>query len=187
MQSNCAEHISFCAKSVAVMGNLSLKLEHHVKVLPEVPRLENITSVCLSQSEFPKIWIELSCIFYAMQKHPMLFSVICQNIFEFLHQSHSSFHDIIQYLEVGGKNTLFSSAVQFSNYQSYRRAGLRCFGLLTLLSRPQVKYIHLSERMILPGSLIVSDRYILKNLTFVVRNQSYAYVTTLVKFFTWPE
>ena len=36
MQSKCAEHISFCAKGVAVMGNLSLEPEHHVKVLSEV-------------------------------------------------------------------------------------------------------------------------------------------------------
>ena len=36
MQSKCAENISFYAEGVAVMGNRSLKPEHHVKVLPEV-------------------------------------------------------------------------------------------------------------------------------------------------------
>ena len=36
MQSKCAEHISSCGKGVAVTGNLSLRPEHHVKVLPEV-------------------------------------------------------------------------------------------------------------------------------------------------------
>ena len=46
--------------------------------------------------------------------------------------------------------------------QTYRRAGQRCFGLLALISRPQVRYIYLSERMILPGSLIPSDKYILE-------------------------
>ena len=40
--------------------------------------------------------------------------------------------------------------------------------------------------MILPGSLILSDKCILKNLTFVIRIHLCAYVTTLVKFFTWP-
>ena len=31
MQSKCAEHISFCAEGVVVMGNLSLKPGYHVK------------------------------------------------------------------------------------------------------------------------------------------------------------
>ena len=35
--------------------------------------------------------------------------------------------------------------------QEYRRAGQRCFGLLALINRPQVRYIHLLEQMILPG------------------------------------
>ena len=70
--------------------------------------------------------------------------------------------------------------------QTYRRAGQRCFELLALISRPQVRYIHLSERMILPGSRIPSDKYILKNLTFVVRIHSCVNVTTLVKSFSWP-
>ena len=34
--------------------------------------------------------------------------------------------------------------------QTYRIAGQRCFGLLALISRPQVRHIHLPERMILP-------------------------------------
>ena len=50
------------------------------------------------------------------------------------------------------------------------RAGQRCFGLLALISRPHVRPIHLPERMTLPESLIPSDKYILKNLTFVVFN-----------------
>ena len=70
--------------------------------------------------------------------------------------------------------------------KTYHRAGQRCFELLTLISHSQVRYIHLPERMILPGSLILSDKYILKNLTFVVRSHSCVYVTTLVKSFTWP-
>ena len=49
--------------------------------------------------------------------------------------------------------------------QTYRRAGQRCFELLALTSRPQVRYIHLSERMILPGSRIPSDKY-LKEFNF---------------------
>ena len=52
---------------------------------------------------------------------------------------------------------------------SYRRARQRCFWLLAFISRPQVRNIHLPGRMILPGSLIPSDKYFLKNLTFVVR------------------
>ena len=51
----------------------------------------------------------------------------------------------------------------------YRRARQRCFWLLAFISRPQVRNIHLPGRMILPGSLIPSDKYFLKNLTFVVR------------------
>ena len=59
--------------------------------------------------------------------------------------------------------------------KTYRRAGQRCFGLLALISRPHVSYIHLPERMILPESLIPSDKYTLKNLTFVVRSYSCVY------------
>ena len=51
----------------------------------------------------------------------------------------------------------------------YRRARQRCFWLLAFISRPQVRNIHLPGRMILPGSLIPSHKYFLKNLTFVVR------------------
>ena len=51
----------------------------------------------------------------------------------------------------------------------YRRARQRCFWLLAFISRPQVRNIHLPGRMILPGSLIPSDKYFLKNLTVVVR------------------
>ena len=40
-----------------------------------------------------------------------------------------------------------------------RRAGQRCFGLLALINRPQVRYIHFPERIILPGSFIPSDKY----------------------------
>ena len=50
MQSNCAEHISFCAKSVAVMGNLSLKLEHHVKVCFCVSSTQCRSILCCSPS-----------------------------------------------------------------------------------------------------------------------------------------
>ena len=50
-----------------------------------------------------------------------------------------------------------------------RRARQRCFWLLAFISRPQVRNIHLSGRTILPGSLIPSHKYFLKNLTFVVR------------------
>ena len=57
----------------------------------------------------------------------------------------------------------------------YRRAGQRCFGLLALISRTRVRYIYLPERMILPGSLIPSDKCILLNLTFVIRIQSCVY------------
>ena len=56
-----------------------------------------------------------------------------------------------------------------SPYFFYRRARQRCFWLLAFISRPQVRNIHLSGRMILLGSLIPSDKYFLKNLTFVVR------------------
>ena len=71
--------------------------------------------------------------------------------------------------------------------QGYRRAGQRCFRLLALISCSQVRCIHLPEQMILPGSLIPSDKYILKTLTFVVGIHSCTgYVTALVKSFTWP-
>ena len=39
-----------------------------------------------------------------------------------------------------------------------RRARQRCFWLLAFISRPQVRNIHLPGRMILPGSLIPSDK-----------------------------
>ena len=54
--------------------------------------------------------------------------------------------------------------------KTYRGERQRCFRLLAFVSRPQVRNIHLPRRMILPGSLIPSDKYFLKNLTFVVRN-----------------
>ena len=54
-------------------------------------------------------------------------------------------------------------------YKKNRRARQRCFWLLAFISRPQVRNIHLPGRMILPGSLIPSHKYFLKNLTFVVR------------------
>ena len=41
--------------------------------------------------------------------------------------------------------------------------------LFLAISRPQVRNIYLQGRMILPRSLIPSDKYFLKNLTFVVR------------------
>ena len=47
----------------------------------------------------------------------------------------------------------------FNHTLAYRSAGQRCFGLLALISRTQVRYIHLPERMILPGSFIPSDKY----------------------------
>ena len=50
----------------------------------------------------------------------------------------------------------------------YCRARQRCVRLLAFISHPQVRNIHLPGRMILPGSLIPSDTYFLKNLTFVV-------------------
>ena len=54
--------------------------------------------------------------------------------------------------------------------QIHCRARQRCFWLLAFISRPQVRNIHFPGRMILPGSLIPSDKYFLKNLTFVVGN-----------------
>ena len=69
--------------------------------------------------------------------------------------------------------------------QTYRRAGQRCFGLLALISRPQVRYTQFPEELILPRLLIPAHKYILKNLTPVVRIYSCVYVTTLVKSFTW--
>ena len=52
----------------------------------------------------------------------------------------------------------------------FRRAKQRYFWLLTFVSRrPHVRNIYLSGRMIIPGLFIPSDKYFLKNLTFVVR------------------
>ena len=70
------------------------------------------------------------------------------------------------------QETILSSCVIMPAYTLhgfYRRARQRCFWLLAFISRPQVRNNHLPERMILPGSLIHSDKYFLKNLTFVVR------------------
>ena len=63
----------------------------------------------------------------------------------------------------GGQNRIFCKLTLFN-----RRARQFCFSLLVVISRPQIRNIHLSGRMILPGSLIPSDKYFLKNLTFVV-------------------
>ena len=52
----------------------------------------------------------------------------------------------------------------------YCRATQRCFWLLAFISRLQARNIYLPGRMILPGLLIASDKYFLKNLTFVVGN-----------------
>ena len=68
---------------------------------------------------------------------------------------------------VRGYNSTPLPTVQHSS-KSYRRARQRCFWLLAFISRPQVRNIHLPGRMILPGSLIPSHKYFLKNLTFVV-------------------
>ena len=46
--------------------------------------------------------------------------------------------------------------------KTYREARQRCFRLLAFISRPQVRNIHLPGRMILPGSLIPSDKYELR-------------------------
>ena len=80
---------------------------------------------------------------------------------------------IALWMSTADESSLGRFAVNKVNfYWMYRRAGPRCFGLLALISRPQVRYIYLPERMILPGSLIPSDKCILKNLTFVVRIHS---------------
>ena len=79
-----------------------------------------------------------------------------------------------------------SSAALSTCFLSYRRAGQRWFGLFVFTSRPQVIHINFPQRMILLGSLIPSHKYILKNLTFVVRTYTCGYVTALVKSFTWP-
>ena len=71
---------------------------------------------------------------------------------------------------VRGCNSTPSPTVQKHSSKSYRRARQRCFWLLAFISRTQVRNIHLPGRMILPGSLIPSDKYFLKNLTFVVCN-----------------
>ena len=71
---------------------------------------------------------------------------------------------------VRGYNSTPSPTVQKHSSKSYRRARQRCFWLLAFISRPQVRNIHFPGRMISPGSLIPSDKYFLKNLTFVVRN-----------------
>ena len=55
-------------------------------------------------------------------------------------------------------------------FRHFRRASQQCFWLLAFISRPQVRNIHLPGQMILSGSLIPSDKYFLKNLTFVVRS-----------------
>ena len=65
---------------------------------------------------------------------------------------------------------LFTSTFDYLNNNSHRRARQCCFWLLAFISLPQVRNIHLPGRMILPESLIPSDKYFLKNLTFVVRN-----------------
>ena len=70
------------------------------------------------------------------------------------------------------QKTLYQHSITNSakhSSKSYRRARQRCFWLLAFISRPQVRNIHLPGRIILPGSLIPSDKYFLKNLTFVVR------------------
>ena len=68
------------------------------------------------------------------------------------------------------QNQIIANFKQIS--QECRRARQRCFWLLAFISRPQVRNIHLPGRMILPGSLIPSDKYFLKNLTFVVRTST---------------
>ena len=71
---------------------------------------------------------------------------------------------------IRGYNSTPSPTVQSTPVNRTGRARQRCFWLLAFISRPQVRNIHLPGRMILPGSLIPSDKYFLKNLTFVVRN-----------------
>ena len=55
---------------------------------------------------------------------------------------------------VGGYQLSITNSAKHLS-QTYHRAGQLCFGLLALISRPQVRYIHLSERMILPFVLEV--------------------------------
>ena len=83
-------------------------------------------------------------------------------------------------------NYVVNNITRSLSNQASRRAGQRCFWLLALISSSQIRYIHLSERMILSGSLIPSDNCILKNLIFMVRIHSRGYVTALVKSLTWP-
>ena len=76
----------------------------------------------------------------------------------------------VYYLAANEPLALFEIPLGLTNMiNDFRRAGQRCFGLLALISRPQVKYVHLPERMILPGSFFPSDKYILKNLTLINR------------------
>ena len=79
--------------------------------------------------------------------------------------SHDDFLFLGQRLQ---QHSITNSAKHSS--KSYRRARQCCFWLLAFISLPQVRNIHLPGRMILPESLIPSDKYFLKNLTFVVRN-----------------
>ena len=72
---------------------------------------------------------------------------------------------------VRGYNSTLSPTVQKHYSVSYSRARQRCFWLSVLIRRPQVsrRLILISGRLTLTDSLIPSDKYFLKNLTFVVR------------------
>ena len=52
---------------------------------------------------------------------------------------------------------------------THHRARLRCFSLLHVIYRPKVTHIYFPGRTILPEAFIPSNKYFLKNLTFVVR------------------
>ena len=71
-------------------------------------------------------------------------------------------------MDLGAPLRVNAIEINFQDVYSSRRARQPCFRLLAFISRPQVRCISYPGRMILPGSLIPSDKYFLKNLTFVV-------------------
>ena len=54
--------------------------------------------------------------------------------------------------------------------------GTALFRAISPHQPPQLTHIYLPNRLIMPRSLILSDKYILKNLTFVVRTQGKTFV-----------
>ena len=121
------------------------------KILLNIPLYKNLKLLNLTDLYNFKL-----AKFYYLLVHDELPSRIYEN-FTKIHD-----HNTMRSKEIAYYVPRFSKSLG-QNHIPHRgtncRSRQRCFWLLAFISRPQVRNIHLPGRMILPGSLIPSDKY----------------------------